>query len=92
VIAEALVIFACVNSTGCSETSNAYYKSHPEIEQIVKKNERRIKEFVGPVIVQSSAPFFFVVSGGTGNFKLYGNFSLQIKNYETTMLIFSKGF
>lgn len=89
---ELLVIFACLNSTGCSETSNAYYKSHPELEEMVHQTERKLKNYVGPIIVESAAPIFFVAQGGTGNFKLYGNFSLQIHKYQDTMLIFSKGF
>lgn len=89
---ELLVIFACLNSHGCSETSNAYYQSHPELREMIEKNEKKIKDYVGPVIVETSAPFFFVIAGGTGNFKIYGDFSLQVKNYENTKLVFSRGF
>lgn len=89
---ELLVIFACLNGTGCSETSNAYYQSHPELQRMVEMNERRIKNYVGPIVVESAAPIAFVAAGGTGNFKLYGNFSVQIKQYTQPMFIYSKGF
>ena len=89
---ELLVVFACLNSTGCSETSNAYYQAHPEFQEMLRVNERRLKNFVGPTIVESSAPFLFVAAGGTGNFKLYGDFSLQIHQYKNTLLLFNKGF
>lgn len=89
---EFLVILACLKSAGCSETSSAYYQSHPELRQMVEMNERKIKDYVGPVIVESSAPFFFVAAGGTGNFKIYGNLSLRVQRYQDTMLVFSQGF
>jgi hypothetical protein len=89
---EFLVIFACLNSTGCSETSNTYYHYHPEVRKIVQRHEERAKEIAGPVIVKYSAPFFFLAAGGTGNFKIYGDFSLQMKEYTTPTLVYSKGF
>lgn len=89
---EFLVLVACLNGKGCSETSNAYYKAHPELQEMVHQNEKKIKDFCGPIIVESAAPIAFVAAGGTGNFKLYGNFSLEVKQYTQPMLVFSKGF
>ena len=75
-----------------SETSNTYYHYHPELRQMVEYNEKRVKEFVGPFVVESAAPIMFVAAGGTGNFKLYGDFSLQVKQYTSPTLVFSRGF
>ncbi len=89
---EFLVILACMSGKGCNETSSAYYQSHPELRHMVEMNEKKIKDFCGPIVVESAAPIAFVAAGGTGNFKLYGDFSLQVKQYTQPMLIFSKGF
>ena len=89
---EFLVVLACLSNKGCSETANAYYQAHPEIKQMVKRQEERVKEYVGPVVVTYASPMFFVAAGGSGNFKLYGDFSLKVDNYKEATLIFSKGF
>lgn len=89
---ELLVILACLSSKGCSETSGAYYQAHPELQEMVKLNERRVKNFVGPIIMESAAPILFLAQGGTGNFKIYGPLSLRVKKYEDTMLVINIGF
>jgi hypothetical protein len=83
---------ACLNNAGCSETSSAYYQTHPEIRVLIERHERLVKEVVGPVIVETSAPFFFMALGGTGNFKLGNGFSFQVKKMSESTLIFSKDF
>ncbi len=89
---ELLVILACLSSKGCSETTGAYYQSHPELQEMVRMNERKIKNFVGPIIVEAAAPIFFVAQGGTGNFKIYGPLSLKVQKYQDTMLVLNIGF
>lgn len=89
---ELLLLISCMEGKGCSETSNAYYKAHPELQEMVRKNEERIKDYCGPIIVEAAAPIAFVAAGGTGNFKIYGNFSLEIKQFTSPTLVFSKGF
>lgn len=88
---EALVIFACINSTGCKETSTQYYSTHPEVKQMIERQERKVKEFVGPYLVEAIGPVLFVAVGGTGTVRLYKNWSLQISE-ETSMLSFRKDF
>lgn len=89
---ELLVVLACLTSKGCSETSGAYYQAHPELQEMVKMNERRVKNFVGPIVVESVAPVFFLAQGGTGNFKIYGPLSLKVHKYQDTMLVLNIGF
>lgn len=88
---EALVIFACVNSTGCSETSSHYFYTHPDVKEMVRKNEKRIEEFIGPYVIQSVGPLFYVAAGGTGTVRLNKYFNLQISTQKST-LMFSKEF
>jgi len=89
---ESLVIYSCVIGKGCQQTSTAYYESHPEIKQFVHKNEERVKQFVGPVFIQSVAPFWFLAAGGTGNIRLSKEFSLELKKYQELKLVFSRSF
>jgi len=89
---EFLVLVACMNGKGCSQTSNAYYKAHPELQEMVRKNEEKIKDYCGPIIVEAAAPVAFVAAGGTGNFKIYKNLSLEVKQFVNPTLVYSVGF
>lgn len=88
---EFLVIFACLNSTGCKETSTHYYNTHPQMQEIIKTQERKVKRIVGPVFVETFVPMIAFSLGGTGSVRLNKYFNLQI-NKETTILGFSKEF
>lgn len=88
---EALVIFACVNSSGCSETSSHYFNTHPEVREIVKRNERIVEKFIGPYVIQTAGPLLYVVAGGTGTVRLSKYFNLQLSTQKST-LVFSKEF
>ena len=89
---EFLVIIACLNGKGCSETSNAYYQAHPELQEMVHVQEKKIKDYCGPIVVETAGPFLFIVAGGTGNIKLYKNLSLEIKHFNEPGLVYSVGF
>jgi len=85
VLSEALVIFACINSTGCSETSSHYYNTHPEIKEIVQKHEKLAEKYIGPVVIQTVGPVLCVASGGTGTIRLSRNWSLQLGRDRGTL-------
>ena len=88
---EFLVVISCLNAKGCNETSNAYYESHPQLKEMIQTNEKKVREFVGPVIVETAGPVFFVIAGGSGNIKLYKDLSLKFdKNSQG--LLYSVGF
>ncbi len=78
---ELLVIFACVNSTGCSETSSAYYNIHPEIQQMVEETGEHIRiraeKYVGPIVIQTVGPMIYAAAGGTGTIRFSKNISVQ---------------
>lgn len=88
---EALVIFACLNSTGCQQTSTHYYNTHPEIRKMVEMNEKKFEEFIGPTVIQTVGPVLYAVVGGTGTVRLNKTFSLQLNRQQGT-LVFSKEF
>lgn len=87
----ALVIFACLNSTGCQETSARYLHAHPELKQFAKRKERQLKEVTGPFVFETIGPVFFVAAGGTGTIKLHREWNLQVSN-KSGMLFFRKEF
>lgn len=74
---ELLVIFACLNNTGCSEVSRYYYSIHPEVQKIAKNSEKITKKYVGSIMVETVGSAIMVVAGGTGTVKLNKYFSLQ---------------
>lgn len=88
---EALVIFACLNGTGCQETSSHYYNSSPTLQQSVQNGETKVTKYVSPVLIQTVGPAAFIAFGGTGNVRLDRHFSLQL-NKQKGILIFSKEF
>ena len=82
---EALVIFACLNSTGCSETSAHYFNTHPEARKVIKNGEEKIKYYVGPTLITTVGPFIYAAAGGTGTVRLNRYFSLQISKNQNTI-------
>lgn len=88
---EALVIFACLNGTGCSETSNQYFAVHPEVKEVVDREGRVIREYIGPTVVDTLGPAIFVVAGGTGTIRITKYFSLQF-NKQNGIISFRKDY
>jgi hypothetical protein len=84
-VEELLVIFACLNSTGCTETSGHYYNTHPQVQEIVKKSEKMVKHYVGPRVIESVGPVLMVAAGGSGTIRLNRNFSLQGNKNNVTL-------
>lgn len=84
-IAEALVIFACVNNTGCTETSNQYFRQNPDLKQIIDKDTQELKDYIGPKFVDNVGPFLFIAAGGSGTIKLNKYFSLQASQSSATL-------
>lgn len=46
---ELIVIFSCVKSVGCKETSSLYYGRHPEINQMENFNKEKVAKIVDPI-------------------------------------------
>lgn len=88
---ELLVVFACLNSTGCKETSKHYYNTHSKVQEIVKNSEDLVKDYVGPVVIESIGPVLIFSTGGTGIVRINQKFSLQI-NRDHSILWLSKEF
>ncbi len=84
---EALVIFACVKNTGCSETSSLYFSQNPEVKREIDLKAEHLRNYVGPSVVDTIGPMLFVVAGGTGTVKINKYFSFQF-NKESGILSF----
>ncbi len=90
-MAEILVLFACWNNTGCSETSSQYYSSHPEFREFVKDKENRIKEAAGPLITEYAAPILWAAAGQEATTRLSTRFYLTFR-LEHQVLMFRQEF
>lgn len=88
-VAEALVIFACLKSAGCSETSTQYFNTHPEVREMIERHEKSITEAVGSNAIRFVGPFIFAAAGGTGTVRMDKNFSLQ-GSTKQCILVFGK--
>ena len=84
-IAEGLAIFACVNSTGCTETSRHYYNTNPQAQEIVKNSEKLVKRYVGPVVIETAGPILAFAAGATGTVRLHKYLSLQVSRERATL-------
>jgi hypothetical protein len=82
-LAEALVLFSCVNNTGCTQASNLYLDQNPQIKQAIDFNAERIKSFIGPKVANNLGPILFVATGGTGVIKIIGPLSFQATKTST---------
>jgi len=83
---EALVIFACIKSAGCNETSSHYYATHPQVKEFVQRQEQRVEKYIGPTIIQTFGPILYVAAGGTGTVRLDKSFSLQFSREKGTLM------
>lgn len=85
---EALVIFACVNSTGCSQTADLYFSQHQELKHEIEEDAKAAREYVGPKIVDTVGPMLVFVAGGTGTIHLHNHLDLRIQK-DNSVLSFS---
>lgn len=90
-LSEALVIFACINSTGCQETSTHYYNTHPDFRELIEKDEKKLEKLIGPMVITTVGPIIYAAAGGTGTIQLNKYFSLQL-SIKQNSLIFGREF
>lgn len=82
---EAVVILACVTSKGCSQTSGHYFNLNPDTKKIIKRQEKKIKEYIGPDLPTVVGPGLFLAVGGTGTIRLNRYFSIQTGPKKTIL-------
>ena len=91
VMGETLLIFACLNGSGCAETSQTYAFYNPEVLNNVNKIQRTVESHLNPIIIQKLVPFYAVLYSKKLNINLYNGLNLELKENLTT-LIFNKTF
>jgi hypothetical protein len=74
---EAIVLFACINGTGCSSTSSLYFSQNPEVKAMLDRDAEKVTKIVGPTTIEVVGPFLFFAAGGRGVVKLSNDFSVQ---------------
>jgi hypothetical protein len=85
---EVMVALACLMHKGCTETSQAYYASKPELVELVKVKEKKIKENMPPIVVQYVAPTALVAffpKQANITIRLTRDFSLTYRVDRTTL-------
>lgn len=82
-VLEALVIFSCVNNTGCSQTSDLYYKHNPQVYEEIKIHERRAVKFIGPNVIRFVGPLIHIIStNGTGTVNVYPGLNIELNKQK----------
>ena len=90
-IQEFLVILACTQNAGCSQTTTSYYQAHPEIKQMAKSANNKVEQAIGPEIVFLS-PALILAGTGKGTFNVNKYLSVQISGKAEKMILFKLTF
>ena len=86
---EILVAFACLmKAQGCNEAAQAYYQQHPQLEELVRRQERLIDRTVPPMITQYIAPIAVLTVDPTRslNVRLSNRLSIGYSKDNKTLL------
>lgn len=76
---EALIITTCLqNKGGCHESSEAYYKGSPELQQMTKRGERMVKENVPKPVLEYMFPVAAAIAGKKGTIKISNHWAIEI--------------
>lgn len=81
-MSEFLVLFACLNSTGCHESVSHYFEQNPQVYETIKKRQKKTEKLVGHRVVVLTMPFLYVAAGGTGVVKLSQHVALSASRYQ----------
>jgi len=79
-VIEVLVILACVTGKGCAETSTSYYNTSPALRDLVKDNEVKVRQVLGPYVVEYVVPVMGLGVGSSSYIKINKNFSTKLEN------------
>ena len=88
-ILEALTIFSCFNNSGCSETSSAYYSTHPSFRELIETSENNIRGLVGSYVVEYATPLIGTMAKREVYFKINRNLSMKL-NEKTSEIVYTK--
>lgn len=89
-IQEFLVLLACTQNLGCSQTTNTYFQAHPEFKQMARNADKEAKKLIAPEVVLLSPLAIYAVRG-KGSFRVNKYFSLELKQ-DSKMIQFNVSF
>lgn len=90
-IQELLVLLACSQNAGCSDTTSQYFEANPKARQIVYEHRDKMKRVLPPSIVSITPVALFLVRQ-KGNFYVTRNISLQLLEQDRLFVVFKKSF
>ena len=88
---ELLVLFSCINQTGCAETANVYKKQNPSIVEVIDNVENKAEQALQPFLVQYWAPIALYTAGREGSVRLTSKVALNL-NQKNTLLLYTHNF
>jgi hypothetical protein len=86
---EVLVSLACLmKAKGCDQAAQAYYDRHPQIEELIRHQQRFIDQTVPPLVTQYIAPVAIITFDQTRNINLRLSkfISIGISKQKQTLL------
>jgi hypothetical protein len=87
VFLEALIISACVQGSGCNESTSAYYKYNKDLQAARHNVEAYGKYLVkdNQWVVYAAAPVYAIAAGQTAHIKIYRAFMLNLNVKDQMM-------
>lgn len=90
---EFLLIFSCMNNTGCGEVTSAYYITKPAVKERIDYYENRARDIAGEHVTNYVFPIAMVGAGYQGGVKLSKNLTLRGTNkWQDATLLYSYPF
>lgn len=76
---EALILTICLQGQGgCTQSLEAYYKSHPELDVIVKRVEKKAKDLAGERVVAAVLPMAAFMVSNEASFRLNSYWAIRL--------------
>jgi len=84
---ESIILAACLQKKGCSDSMNAYYKSQPQLQAVIKKSEKEAKRMVGEDASRYVLPIATLGLSRESEFKINNRWSVKIIRPEHILAI-----
>ena len=86
---ETLIVVICLNNQGgCSQASEAYYKSSPQLQQMTKNSEKFAKQNIPEPIMDYIFPVAIFGIGKRGTVKLSNHWAIELDQSNGGRLFF----
>lgn len=77
---EVLVIYMCVKDFACKEMSTQYYKTNFEMQQAVKKQKKKLENYMGKEVAVTMGVFILGIADQKIRARVTRNFNITYED------------